>query len=150
MHVISLGFYCTFVWSVSFLNISVCVAFAVFLNLLLFHILNTLILHHYFLINNWNCDPFSSVISYTWNGRDAKGHSFQWGAHSRCSQWMVPFVCSTGHPVWISYFFLRQKKSLSGCFCEDELSTSSSSTEKSEGDCKEGWEISVLSVVIQH
>ncbi|XP_015280256.1 PREDICTED: serine/threonine-protein kinase Nek4 [Gekko japonicus] len=31
-----------------------------------------------------------------------------------------------------------KKKSLSGCFCEDELSTSSSSTEKSDGDCKEG------------
>ncbi|KAL8212377.1 UNVERIFIED_CONTAM: hypothetical protein K2H54_044779, partial [Gekko kuhli] len=31
-----------------------------------------------------------------------------------------------------------KKKSFSGCFCEDELSTSSSSTEKSDGDCKEG------------
>ncbi|XP_060095935.1 serine/threonine-protein kinase Nek4 isoform X2 [Heteronotia binoei] len=31
-----------------------------------------------------------------------------------------------------------KKKSLSGGFCEDELSTSSSSTEKSDGDCKEG------------
>ncbi|XP_054832920.1 serine/threonine-protein kinase Nek4 isoform X2 [Eublepharis macularius] len=33
---------------------------------------------------------------------------------------------------------IYKKKSLIGCFCEDELSTSSSSTEKSDGDCKEG------------
>ncbi|XP_077181918.1 serine/threonine-protein kinase Nek4 isoform X2 [Paroedura picta] len=44
----------------------------------------------------------------------------------------IPIAQSSSEPS------ICKKKSLSGCFCEDELSTSSSSTEKSDGDCKEG------------